>query len=179
MCNSSSIDVSLGKTIPPPGNNWLVGPITMFENTRRVDLVTYLPLEYVASIQGSSIPAPALGQACLHPSIFCLGKLIIFVTRRQVGRQGHSPLRLPAGQCLRLQHVRNPQSNSHRARPGQTNVPFVFEQKSRAVSLRIIIFQRFIDKSFYFQAWEDGKIYEALFPVEEVGKAVCFNQFNI
>ena len=32
----------------------------------------------------------------------------------------------------------------------------------------IILFQKFIDKSFYFEAWEDGKIYEALFPVEEV-----------
>ena len=153
-------------SLPLEITGWLA--LTMFANTRRVDLVTYLPLEYVASIQGSSIPA---SWSSLH--------VIIFVTRRQVGRQGHSPLRLPAGQCLRLQHVRNPQSNSHRARPGQTNFPFVFEQKSRAVSLRIILFQRFIDKSFYLQAWEDGKIYEALFPVEEVGKAVCFNHLNI
>ena len=35
-------------------------------------------------------------------------------------------------------------------------------------ALPIISFQKFIDKSFYFEAWEDGKIYEALFPVEEV-----------
>ena len=36
----------------------------------------------------------------------------------------------------------------------------------------IIIFQKFIDKRFYFEAWEDGKIYEALFPVEEVREIV-------
>ena len=33
-------------------------------------------------------------------------------------------------------------------------------------------------KSFYFQAWEDGKIYEALFPVEEV-KTFGFHKLDI
>ena len=41
-------------SLPLEITGWLA--LTMFANTRRVDLVTYLPLEYVASIQGSSMP---------------------------------------------------------------------------------------------------------------------------
>ena len=45
--------------------------------------------------------------------------ITIIIIRRQMGGQGHSSIRLPASQCVRLQHVCNPQSHSHRGRPGQ------------------------------------------------------------
>ena len=45
--------------------------------------------------------------------------IIIIIIRRQMGGLRHSSISLFASQCVRLQHVCNPQSHSHWGRPGQ------------------------------------------------------------